>query len=37
VAAACSAVMKSPPLPLLGALGEQLLELVDHQQQPARP
>jgi hypothetical protein len=24
-----------PPLPLLGALGEQLLELVDHQQQPA--
>ena len=25
-----------PPLPLLGALGEQLLELVDHQQQPAR-
>ena len=25
-----------PPLPLLGALGEQLFELVDHQQQPAR-
>jgi hypothetical protein len=24
-----------PPLPLLGALGEQLFELVDHQQQPA--
>jgi hypothetical protein len=24
-----------PPLPLIGALGEQLLELVDHQQQPA--
>ena len=23
-----------PPLPLVGALGEQLLELVDHQQQP---
>jgi len=26
-----------PPLPFLGALSEQLLELVDHQQQPARP
>ena len=25
------------PLPLIGALGEQLLELVDHQQQPPRP
>jgi hypothetical protein len=26
-----------PPLPLLGALGEQLLELVHHQQQPSLP
>ena len=24
-----------PPLPLLGALGEQLFELVHHEQQPA--